>query len=275
MSEQKVGMEEDGKMKRLFFLEDEDDVFKKMKTILQSVTRDKEIICDQYRSMREAENRVCESVNYDAFILNVRVDDSFYTGRYLAALIREQKQHKKAPIIFVSFHPLMQAWLEKSVGLCWFVKKEEMARKLPDLLRQILEIEDPDRVSILEQRLLVKKKESIEEWVMVKDLIALRSVKRDEIWVFTASEGKRKIRGARGMMALIEEQIYRQGLDSLHFINHSEIINLHFFRSIERIKLEDGRESSMYRIAMFGCDETFLPSRQYLQGIRELLEDRE
>ena len=262
-------------MKKIFFLEDEDSVFRQMERLLQQSIKDQELVCEQYRSIEEAEQQVRKPVIYDAFVLNIRVKGSPYTGRYLAALIREQKQHAAVPIIFVSFHPLMQVWLEETLGMCWFIKKEDMVSELPKLMMQIMGLGTEEKQGISHQRLLVKKKESIEIWVMVKDVIAIRSVKRDEIWVYTALEGKKIIRGARGMMALIEEQIFQNNLSSLHFINHGEVINLHFFRSLERGRLTDGRERSIYQISMFGCDETFLPSRQYLQGIRELLDDRE
>lgn len=262
-------------MKRLFFLEDEDTVFQKMKRLLELELAGEELICEQYKIMEEAEERVYEPVVYDAFILNIQVEGSPYTGRYLAALIREQKQHAATPIVFVSNHPLMQAWLEDSLGLCWFVKKEEMAAELPKLMTQILGFGIEGEKGISRQRLLIKKKESIAIWVMVKDLIALRCVKREEICLFTANHGKVVIRGARGMMGLIGEQIYQQKMNCLQFINHGEIINLHFFRSLKRERLEDGKEGTGYRIQMFGCDETFIPSRQYMQRIRDLLQDRE
>lgn len=256
-------------MKRLFFLEDEDPVFQKMKSLMEKELPEEQLIFEQYRTMEEAENRIREPIVYDAFILNIRVEGSPYTGRYLAALIREQKQHAVSPIVFVSNHPLMQVWLEEALGLCWFVKKEEMSAELPRLMAQILGYGAGEDSGISRQRLLVKKKESIEIWVMVKDLIAIRSVKRDELCMITATQGRQTIRGARGMMALIEEQICRRKINCLQFINHGEIINLHFFRSIER------EEGSGYRIRMFGTDETFIPSRQYMQGIRSLLQDRE
>lgn len=254
-------------MKRLFFLEDDRWIFEEMKRLLEMCAEGEELVCEQYVSMEEAEKRILQGEQFDAFVLNIRVEGSFYTGRSLAALIREQERYTLTPIIFVSNFPLMQTWLENTLGYCWFVKKAEMTKEFPKLMTRVLGFAREERLSA--KRLLVKKKESIELWVMVRDLIALQCVKRDELCLFTVTEGKRIVRGARGMMGLVEEQIYQERLDCLQFINHSEIINLNFFKALEKRE----KESMTYEIRLFGCEERFIPSRQYLQKLKGWLED--
>lgn len=258
-------------MLRLFFLEDDGQIFRKMKELLEKCANGQRVICEQCVSFAEAQQKIQQEERYDGFILNIRVEGSSYTGRYLAALIREQSRYATTPIVFVSNFPLMQTWLEETLGLCWFIKKTELEENFPKLMAQILgfRLKYEETKTISELRLLVKKKESIEVWVMVKDLIALRSMQRDQICLYTVTEGKRLIRGSRGMMALIEEQIYQQNINCLQFINHSEIINLNFFRTLEK----RDKEGVAYGISMFGCDELFIPSRQYLHTLRGLLGD--
>lgn len=255
------------KTKRLFFLEDDGGIFREMQRLLATVAGPHELLCEQCAIMEEAEQRILTDGPYDAFILNIRVDGSLYTGRDLATRIRQQERYALTPIIFVSNFPLMQAWLEEALGYCWFVKKSEMNPEFPRLMARILGLSRRERPEA--QKLLVKKNESTELWVAVRELIVLQSVKRDEICLYTVEEGRRIIRGARGMMGLIEEQIYRHQMDCLQFINHNDIINLNFFRSLDK----KNKDSLSYEIRLFGCDERFIPSRQYLQKLRLWLTD--
>lgn len=163
-------------MIRIFILEDQEMSRKALKELISSTGHQEEIVVDSASSFEEGRRYVESNTTYDAFFLDINLDESNpadESGLKLARLIRSYGKYEFTPVIMVTSIANLEMAAYRELHCYQYLLKPYIEEDVKNVVRKLLTIRD-----VKEEKTIVVRKDGINYRIKCNAIVYIQAVPR-------------------------------------------------------------------------------------------------
>lgn len=214
-------------MIRIFILEDQEMSRRALKELIISTDHHEEIVVDSASSFEEGKHYVESSNTYDAFFLDINLDESNPTdesGLELARFIRTYGKYEFTPVIMVTSIAKLEMAAYRELHCYQYLLKPYVEEDVRNVVKKLLAIRN-----VKEEKTIVVKKDGINYRIKCNAIVYVQAVPRG-VCLYLKKESMRVpyLTIVKLMEQLPEEdfiQVHRMFVVNRKYIDNVDFVN--------------------------------------------------